>query len=432
MCHQAYANRIVYIFPRIIWSLDESTSSSVTSHIYFEWKLKGTLNTASQRKSQIHAGAWLSFTDTYFAALTVNITTYVFVFPTTDRVVVWHVEVKSARRCKYSSWAFMLSCQTSSQQQQTDLRAKGGLDVAPLRDCRIWLIISEWWSCHHNRSVSSLYTARATRWNVRTRQWHPLPQCLLVITVIRAYSSANYWKSIYFCKILGYCISYLAQRVTCWRTEAIYLLQENKPEWSFSGFRGQSNWALSCALALSCIPLFGNYKFSQEAIRRLRCTSFISLTTSLSYTRSISTGAMIPLIKSQCDVNWQIRWWHLILGLLRVWDSSNEFYRARLNRVLCLKLKELRVTQQWAVAPIQHGWCHVFTFWWSRGGAVSHVKIGGRGNCSHMLALFLARRALFSPPFNATFLSEGFMKKKTLVTTCSISFKEVHDWLALQ
>ncbi len=228
-------------FPRIIWSLDESTSSSVTSHIYFEWKLKGTLNTASQRKSQIHAGARLSFTDTYFAALTVNITTYVFVFPTTDRVVVWHVEVKSARRCKYSSWAFMLSCQTSSQQQQTDLRAKGGLDVAPLRDCRIWLIISEWWSCHHNRSVSSLYTARATRWNVRTRQWHPLPQCLLVITVIRAYSSANYWKSIYFCKILGYCISYLAQRVTCWRTEAIYLLQENKPEWSFSGFRGQSN-----------------------------------------------------------------------------------------------------------------------------------------------------------------------------------------------
>lgn len=158
-----------FYFSRIIWSLDESISSSVTSWIYFEWMLKGALNTASQWKSKIHAGAWLTFTDTYFAALTVNITTYVFVFPTTDWVVVWHVEVKSARRCKYSSWAFMLSCQTSSQQQQTDLRAKGGLGVAPLRDCRIWLIISEWWSCHHNRSVSSLHTARAMRWNVRTR-----------------------------------------------------------------------------------------------------------------------------------------------------------------------------------------------------------------------------------------------------------------------
>ncbi len=417
-------------FPRIIWSLDESTSSSVTSHIYFEWKLKGTLNTASQRKSQIHAGARLSFTDTYFAALTVNITTYVFVFPTTDRVVVWHVEVKSARRCKYSSWAFMLSCQTSSQQQQTDLRAKGGLDVAPLRDCRIWLIISEWWSCHHNRSVSSLYTARATRWNVRTRQWHPLPQCLLVITVIRAYSSANYWKSIYFCKYWDTVFHiWLSVSPAEGLRPFIYCKKTNQNDLSLVSEVNQTV-RLSCALALSCIPLFGNYKFSQEAIRRLRCTSFISLTTSLSYTRSISTGAMIPLIKSQCDVNWQIRWWHLILGILRVWDSSNEFYRARLNRVLCLKLKELRVTQQWAVAPIQHGWCHVFTFWWSRGGAVSHIKIGGRGNCSHMLALFLARWALFSPPFNATFLSEGFMK--TLVTTCSISFKEGHDWLALQ
>lgn len=66
----------------------------------------------------------------------------------------------------------------------------------------------------------------------------------------------------------------------------------------------------------------------------------------------------------------------------------------------------------------------------SRGGAVSHMEIGGRGNCSHMLVLFLAGRALFSPPFNGAFLSAGFMK--TPVTTCSISFKEVHDWLALQ
>ncbi len=302
-------------FPRIIWSLDESTSSTVTSRIYFEWKLKGTLNTASQRKSKIHAGARLPFTDMYFAALTVNITTYVFVFPTTDRVVVWHVEVKSARRCKYSSWAFMLSCQTSSQQQQTDLRAKGGLDVAPLRDCRIWLIISEWWSCHHNRSVSSLYTARATRWNVRTRQWHPLPQCLLVITVIMSYSSANYWKSIYFCKILGIVFHiWLSVSPSEGLRPFIYFMKTNQNDLSLVSEVSQTV-RLSCALALSRIPVFGNCKFSQEAIRRLRCTSFISLTTSLSYTWSISTGAMIPLIKSQCDVNWQIRWWHLILGL---------------------------------------------------------------------------------------------------------------------
>ncbi len=380
MCHQAYANRIVYIFPRIIWSLDESTSSSVTSRVYFEWKLKGTLNTASQRKSQIHAGARLSFTDTYFAALTVNITTYVFVFPTTDRVVVWHVEVKSARRCKYSSWAFMLSCQTSSQQQQTDLRAKGGLDVAPLRDCRIWLIISEWWSCHHNRSVSSLYTARATRWNVRTRQWHPLPQCLLVITVIWAYSSANYWKSIYFCKILGIIFHiWLSVSPAEGLRPFIYCKKTNQNDLSLVSEVNQTV-RLSCALALSCIPLFGNYKFSQEAIRRLRCTSFISLTTSLSYTRSISTGAMIPLIKSQCDVNWQIRWWHLILGLLRVWDSSNEFYRARLaQQSIVFKVERAQShstmsccsNPTWLVSCVyllvkQRGRCFPRQDWWQR------------------------------------------------------------------
>lgn len=64
---------------------------------------------------RFNSGARLTFTDMYFAALTVNITTFIFVFPTTGWVVVWHVEVNSFWKCKYSSWAFMLSCQTSSQ-----------------------------------------------------------------------------------------------------------------------------------------------------------------------------------------------------------------------------------------------------------------------------------------------------------------------------
>lgn len=129
---------------------------------------------------RFNSGARLTFTDMYFAALTVNITTFIFVFPTTGWVVVWHVEVNSFWKCKYSSWAFMLSCQTSSQQWQTDLRAGGGLGVAPLPDCRIWLIISEWWSCHHNRSVSSLHTATAMRRNARSgAQTDPPPSLSL-------------------------------------------------------------------------------------------------------------------------------------------------------------------------------------------------------------------------------------------------------------
>lgn len=86
---------------------------------------------------------------------------------------------------------------------------------------------------------------------------------------------------------------------------------------------------------------------------------------------------MIPLIKSQCDVNWQIR----CGGDILFWDSSNEFYRVRLNRVLHLKFKELRVTQHWAVVPVQSNMAAVMclataTLRWGRGGAVSHVKIG--------------------------------------------------------
>lgn len=48
-----------------------------------------------------------------------------------------------------------------------------------------------------------------------------------------------------------------------------------------------------------------------------------------------------------------------------------------------------------------------------------------------MLVLLMVHRALFLlSPVNATFLSVGFMK--TPVTTCSVTFKELHDWLALQ
>lgn len=109
----------------------------------------------------------------------------------------------------------------------------------------------------------------------------------------------------------------------------------------------------------------------------------------------------------------------------------------RLNRALRLKFKELKVTQHYrAVVQIQYGCRHVFSYCNAEVRQRGHRSPrqewchGGSGNYSHMLVLFLARRALFSPPFNSTFLSAGVMK--TPVTTCSISFKEVHDWLAVQ
>lgn len=129
----------------------------------------------------------------------------------------------------------------------------------------------------------------------------------LVISVIKSYSRANYWKSVcfwYHWKILGIKFHIVSPSESL--RQFIYCTKTNQNDLSLVSEVNQTV-RLSCALVLSCIPVFGNCKFSQEAICRLHCTSFISLTASLSLTRSVSTCAMIPLIKSQRDVNWQIR-----------------------------------------------------------------------------------------------------------------------------